>query len=95
MLARTPANAPAAPAHPRLSPAPVTVARAMPSSLAAAGTQASAALSQAAGSAASAAASAITGGGGSSGGGDAAYDELLRRLRDEQEQLGQLIQHPF
>jgi hypothetical protein len=35
------------------------------------------------------------GSGGGGGGGDATYDELLRRLRDEQEQLGQLIQHPF
>jgi hypothetical protein len=36
-------------------------------------------------------------GSGSSGGqgSDASYDELLRRLRDEQEQIGQLIQHPF
>jgi hypothetical protein len=36
------------------------------------------------------------GGGTSSGSdGDAAYHELLRRLHEEQEQLGQLIQHPF
>ena len=37
------------------------------------------------------------GGGGASGSGsgDAVYDELLRRLRDESEQLGRLIQHPF
>jgi hypothetical protein len=38
------------------------------------------------------------GGGGGGGGGadsDAAYHDLLRRLRDEQEQLGQLIKHPF
>ena len=26
---------------------------------------------------------------------DAIYDEILRRLRQEQEQLGQLIRHPF
>ena len=68
----------------------------MPSSLAAAGAQASAALGQAAGSAASAALGAVAGGGSAAaGGGDAAYDDLLRRLREEQEQLGQLIQHPF
>jgi hypothetical protein len=42
-----------------------------------------------------------TGGGGSSGGGsagsdgDSDYHELLRRLRAEQEQLGQLVPHPF
>lgn len=37
-------------------------------------------------------------GGGSGGGGkdgDSDYQELLRRLRAEQEQLGQLIPHPF
>jgi hypothetical protein len=40
---------------------------------------------------------ASTGGGGAGGGADsdAAYLELLRRLHQEQEQLGQLIQHPF
>jgi hypothetical protein len=26
---------------------------------------------------------------------DSVYDEVLRRLREEQEQLGQLIPHPF
>jgi hypothetical protein len=26
---------------------------------------------------------------------DALYDEMRRLLRDEQEQIGQLIQHPF
>jgi len=37
------------------------------------------------------------GGGGGGGGGDAdaIYDEILRRLRVEQEQIGQLIPHPF
>jgi hypothetical protein len=38
------------------------------------------------------------GGGGAEGGGgdaDAIYDEILRRLRIEQEQIGQLIPHPF
>jgi hypothetical protein len=37
-------------------------------------------------------------GGGSGGGGldaDAIYDEILRRLRVEQEQIGQAIPHPF
>jgi hypothetical protein len=41
-----------------------------------------------------------TAGGGGGGGGEGAdagavYDEVLRRVRQEQEQLGQLIQHPF
>jgi hypothetical protein len=38
------------------------------------------------------------GGGGGDGGGldaDAIYDEILRRLRVEQEQIGQAIPHPF
>jgi hypothetical protein len=37
------------------------------------------------------------GGSGGSGGGDAdaIYDEVLRRLRQEQEQLGNIIPHPF
>jgi hypothetical protein len=46
--------------------------------------------------------SAGDGGGGAGGGGgdtggdsDAAYAELLQRVREEQEQLGQLIPHPF
>jgi hypothetical protein len=50
------------------------------------------------GAAAAAAGPAFGGGSGGSsagGGSDDAYDDLLRRLRDEQEQLGQLIQHPF
>jgi hypothetical protein len=40
---------------------------------------------------------AASGGGGGGGGGDtdAIYDEVLRRLRQEQEQLGQIIPHPF
>jgi hypothetical protein len=40
-----------------------------------------------------------TGSGPSSQGGgadsDAVYEEVMRRLRQEQEQLGQLIPHPF
>ncbi|HEY1520239.1 MAG TPA: hypothetical protein VGF91_27695 [Solirubrobacteraceae bacterium] len=37
-----------------------------------------------------------SGGGGSAGGDSGAvYDEVLRRVRQEQEQLGQLIPHPF
>jgi hypothetical protein len=43
--------------------------------------------------------SSSSGGGGGGGGGgaksDAAYDDLRARLREEQEQLGQLIPHPF
>ena len=38
------------------------------------------------------------GGGGGGGGGhnsDLIYTEMLRRVREEQEQLGQLINHPF
>jgi hypothetical protein len=35
------------------------------------------------------------GSGGAGGDSDAIYDEVLRRLRQEQEQLGQLINHPF
>jgi hypothetical protein len=37
-------------------------------------------------------------GGGASAGGhssDLIYTEMLRRVREEQEQLGQLINHPF
>jgi hypothetical protein len=34
-------------------------------------------------------------GGGAGGDSDAIYDEVLRRLRQEQEQLGRLINHPF
>jgi hypothetical protein len=33
--------------------------------------------------------------GGGDTGGDAVYDEILRRLRNEQEQVGHLIRHPF
>jgi hypothetical protein len=45
----------------------------------------------------SAAGAPAAGGGGGGGGGDsdAIYDEILRRLRQEQEQLGQVIPHPF
>jgi hypothetical protein len=38
------------------------------------------------------------GGGGASAGGhssDLIYTEMLRRVREEQEQLGRLINHPF
>ena len=37
------------------------------------------------------------GGGGGGGGGDSdqIYAEVMRRVREEQEQLGQLINHPF
>jgi hypothetical protein len=34
-------------------------------------------------------------GSGGAGDADAIYDEILRRLRWEQEQLGQVIDHPF
>jgi hypothetical protein len=33
--------------------------------------------------------------GGADAGEDAVYDEILRRLRNEQEQVGHLIRHPF
>jgi hypothetical protein len=38
-----------------------------------------------------------TGGGGGEGGGDGeqVFSEVMRRVREEQEQLGQLINHPF
>jgi hypothetical protein len=38
-----------------------------------------------------------SGGGGGGGGGDSdlIYTEVMRRVREEQEQLGQLIDHPF
>jgi hypothetical protein len=63
---------------PRLSPAPISLARQAAPVLA---------RSAAGGNA----------GGGSAGGSDsdAAYHEFLRRVRDEREQLGQLIPHPF
>jgi hypothetical protein len=35
------------------------------------------------------------GGGGGGGDGDQVYSEVMRRIREEQEQLGQLINHPF
>jgi hypothetical protein len=48
---------------------------------------------------ASSGASGGSGGGGGGGGGghssDLIYTEMLRRVREEQEQLGQLINHPF
>jgi hypothetical protein len=34
-------------------------------------------------------------GGGGGGDGDQIYSEVMRRVREEQEQLGQLISHPF
>jgi hypothetical protein len=39
----------------------------------------------------------LSGGGGAGSGhdSDSAYHDLLRRVTEEQEQLGQLIQHPF
>jgi outer membrane receptor protein involved in Fe transport len=65
----------------RLSAAPVSVAR-----------QPAPALARS-----PAGANAPSGAGGAGGGsdGDAAYHEFLRRVRDEREQLGQLIPHPF
>src|SRR5207248_8481186 len=68
------------PAPPAFTRAPVTVSR-----------QVAAAPPQAA--SAPAAGSAGAGGGGADS--DAAYRDLLRRLQQEQEQLGQLIPHPF
>jgi hypothetical protein len=35
------------------------------------------------------------GGGGGGGDGDQVFSEVMRRVREEQEQLGQLINHPF
>jgi hypothetical protein len=35
------------------------------------------------------------GGGGEGGDGDQVFSEVMRRVRAEQEQLGQLIDHPF
>jgi hypothetical protein len=71
--------------------APVrTLARAVPGADAAAGA--------AGGAAGGGGAGAHPSGGGGGGGGhnsDENFNELLRRVREEQEQLGQLINHPF
>jgi hypothetical protein len=74
-----------------------TLARALPESpVSAAATAAGAAT---AGPSAAGASGAGSGGGsGGDGGGhdsDLIYTEMLRRVREEQEQLGQLINHPF
>ena len=88
---------------------PATLARSPLGSLTSAASQAGSQLAGAAAQAGSSAASSAAqagaaavgsalGGGGhaaAGGSGDTAHDELLRRLRDEQEQLGTLIQHPF
>ncbi|HEY2318994.1 MAG TPA: hypothetical protein VGH67_11900 [Solirubrobacteraceae bacterium] len=69
-----------------------TVARALPES------PASAAATAAGASAAGASGAGSGGGSGGDGGGhdsDLIYTEMLRRVREEQEQLGQLINHPF
>jgi hypothetical protein len=67
----------------------------VPDAAASAGTAAAAA---GFGASAASGASGASGGGGGSGGGhnsDLIYSEMLRRVREEQEQLGQLINHPF
>ncbi|MGZ4296513.1 MAG: hypothetical protein ACXVE4_05220 [Solirubrobacteraceae bacterium] len=66
-----------------MAPPTRTLARALPESAAAA----------AAGAAAGA--SGAAGGGGGGHNSDLIYTEMLRRVREEQEQLGQLINHPF
>ena len=87
----TPKPAPSAPQRIARTPAPQpspaapvrTLARAVPGADAAGG---------------AAGGGAASGGGGGGGGGhnsDENYAELLRRVREEQEQLGQLINHPF
>jgi outer membrane receptor protein involved in Fe transport len=93
-------DAPAPPAAPRSAPETATLARS-PQRLTAApisvARQAAPTLARSP-AAANAPAPAAGGGGGGGGGGsdsDAAYHELLRRVRDEREQLGQLIPHPF
>ncbi|MGZ4244108.1 MAG: hypothetical protein ACXVSE_07450 [Solirubrobacteraceae bacterium] len=66
-----------------MAPPTRTLARALPESAAAA----------AAGAAAGA--SGAAGGGGGGHNSDLIYTEMLRRVREEQEQLAQLINHPF
>jgi hypothetical protein len=86
----TPAPAPAAPGAAPLPPARAVVARQplAPSPRS---------LSPAPLTVARQTATTAPAGGAGIGGGDAdaVYDEVLRRVREEQEQLGQIIQHPF
>jgi hypothetical protein len=82
------ARAPRA-ARPSTAPPVRTLARAAPGADAAA---------DAAGGGGGGGAAAHPSGGGGGGGGhnsDENFNELLRRVREEQEQLGQLINHPF
>jgi hypothetical protein len=73
-------------ARPRPAGTARTLARALPES---AGSGAGASSGGGAG------ASAGGGGGGGGHNSDLIYTEMLRRVREEQEQLGQLINHPF
>jgi hypothetical protein len=97
MLARRPSGAPPSrpgvPRPPDLSAAP----RRTPIPAAGVRTLARAAGdAPAAGSGGGGAAGAGGGGGGGGGGdGDQVFSEVMRRVREEQEQLGQLISHPF
>jgi hypothetical protein len=75
------ARAPSA-ARPSTAAPARTLARAVPGADAAAG-------------AAGAGAAQPSGGGGGGHNSDENFNELLRRVREEQEQLGQLINHPF
>ncbi|MGZ4169160.1 MAG: hypothetical protein ACXVRW_06100 [Solirubrobacteraceae bacterium] len=68
-----------------MAPPTRTLARALPESAAAAAAAAGAA----------AGASGAAGGGGGGHNSDLIYTEMLRRVREEQEQLAQLINHPF
>ncbi|HEX3689597.1 MAG TPA: hypothetical protein VHV28_07870, partial [Solirubrobacteraceae bacterium] len=91
---------------PRSAPARRTLARALPETPNVGG-HGSAAAGAAQGAAGGAHSSSGGGAGPSSGGGgggggsagghssDLIYGEMLRRVREEQEQLGQLINHPF
>jgi hypothetical protein len=83
---------------------PVTLSRFGLSDISAAASSVASGISNAASSAAGAVSSALGGGGGAGGGSggggggadsDKSYNEIMHRLREEQEQLGQLIQHPF
>jgi hypothetical protein len=88
-------DAPAPPAAPRSAPETATLARSPQRLTAAPISVARQAAPTLARSPAAANAPAPAGGGGGGSDSDAAYHELLRRVRDEREQLGQLIPHPF
>lgn len=90
----TVARAPAAPVTPAAPPRPV-LARAPLTAPAPASRPAPARLTLAREESESGSSSGGGGGGGGGSDSDTTYDEVLRRLRQEQEQLGQLIPHPF